>query len=333
MKLLWLVVLLAAGFAAQTQAAVIGTFQVGHWTGAAYADSNGDFSHCAAGMKFNSNVTLLFSLNKNFVWTIAFHNPAWAFESGQRVTLTLAIDKTPPMKREAEVFNPSGIVITLEDDADLFRRFKSAKRVKISGARESFEFEMNRMDELLTKLLACAKQNNGAPNTPVAQNPFITTKKAGSEIAAEATAFAANLLSEAKISGYLFMGPNDNPRLRGDARWVIPGGGTGSIQVFPDIDLDAQKTMSRQLIAEEARACDGKFGSGSLPDDGNGSSRAFIVCDIGETTFVLYYFFIPRVAGGAYVVATGFYGTPAGAARAKEEHENFRNAVFTAKVK
>jgi hypothetical protein len=237
----------------------------------------------------------------------------------------------PAMKKSADAFNRSGVVITLEDDAELFRRFKSAKRVKISGIKESFEFEMSRMDEMLTKLLACAKQQDGSSNPQVAKNPFMTTKKGGDEMVAEATAFAANILADAKVSGYRFLGPQEHPLLQGDARWVLPGGGIGSIRVFPDIDLDVQKTLNGQLVAGEARACGGKFGSGVLPDDEKGSGGAFAFCDSGEMTFVLYYFTLPRVAGGAYAVTTGYYGAQAATSRAKEEHQKFREAVFAAR--
>jgi hypothetical protein len=331
MRLLWVLVSLLLGFASQAEAAVLRTFQVGNWNGAAYATQSGSFSHCAAGTKFRSNITMLFSINKDFVWTVAFHNPAWAFEAGQHVTLTLAIDKTPPMKQSAEAFDRSGIVITLDDDADLFRRFKASKRVKISGVKETFEFEMTRMDELFSRLLACVKQHEGPSDVPVAQNPFMTTKKGGDEIVAEATAFAATLLSDAKISGYRFLRRDEHKLLEGDARWVVPGSGLGSVRIFPDIGIDAQRTLSRQLVASNARACEGKFASGLLPDDEKGSGGAFVICDLGEVTFVIYFFSIPRVAGGAYVVSTGYYGAAAPIERAKEEHQKFREAVFTAR--
>jgi hypothetical protein len=330
MKFLWLLVLLTAGYVSQAEAAVISTFKVGHWNGAAYATDSGSFSHCAAGMRFNSGITVLFSINKSFVWTVAFHKPGWSFESGQQVTLTLAIDKAPPMKKSAEAFDRSGIVITLEDDADLFKRFKSAKRIKISGARESFEFNVNKMDELLTKLLVCAKQDDASSNKLVAQNPFITTKKASGEITAEATAFASNLLSEANISGYRFLQSDEQKLLEGDARWIVAGSGLGSVRIFPDIDIDAQKTLTHQLVAKNARACEGKFVSGLLPDDEKGPGGAFVICELSEVTFVFYFFSIPRVAGGAYVVSTGYYGAAA-IERAKEEHQRFRKAVFTAR--
>jgi hypothetical protein len=331
MKFLWLLVSLLVGFPSQPEAAVVRTFQVGNWSGAAYASQSGSFSHCAAGMKFRSNITMLFSINKDFVWTLALHNAAWVFQSGQHVTLTLALDKTPPMKQRAEAFDRSGIIITLDDDADLFRRFKASKRIKISGVKETFEFELTRMNELFSRLLACVKQHQGPSDMPVAQNPFITTEQGGDEIVAEATAFAASLLSDAKISGYRFLAPDENKLLEGDARWIVPGSGLGSVRIFPDIGIDAQRTLSRQLVASNARACDGKFGSGLMPDDEKGSGGAFVICDLGEVTFVIYFFSIPRVAGGAYVVSTGYYGAAAPVQRAKEEHQKFREAVFSAR--
>jgi hypothetical protein len=330
MKFFSLLVLLTAGVS-EAEAGVVRTFAVGNWKVSAYTADSGRFSHCAAGMKFRSNVTVLFSINKDLAWTIAFHNPAWTFEPGQQVALNLAIDKAPSSKMRAEMFDPSGIVISLEADADLFRRFKSAKRLKISGQKESFEFEMTRMDEMLSKLLACAKEKDGSADAKAAQNPFITTKTGGNEIVAEATAFAANILSEAKISDYRFLGRDEIKQLQGDARWTIPDGGFGYVQVHPDFDMDSQHKLGRQVIAREVQSCDGKFASGSVPDDEKGAGQTFIICDAGEMTFIMYFFVVPRVAGGVYAVSTGFYGRQAAAARAKEEHQKFREAVFAAR--
>jgi hypothetical protein len=208
-----------------------------------------------------------------------------------------------------------------------------------------FEFNLTGTNEMLAVLLDCAGAKGGLKSVPMVSNPFgASSASAPSQspsparsapppqqnnavFQAEATALAANLLSAADMTGYRMMETAEVPQMKGDVRWIIPGKeAIGSIRIFPSMDKEAQSAIGGQLIADDARECRGKFASGSMPeDDKGGTARAFTVCDTGSGPITMYYFTVPRSRGGAYVIATGTFGE---AARAKDQHEEFRSAVY-----
>jgi len=49
-----------------------GTIRVGAWSGGAYTDDGGGFSHCAAGSDCASGVSLIVGRNANNSWLLGF---------------------------------------------------------------------------------------------------------------------------------------------------------------------------------------------------------------------------------------------------------------------
>ena len=70
-----------------------GTIRVGNWMGVAYTnDSNGAFSHCAAGSDYASGVSLIVSQTATGSWLLGFGSPSFRFSKGQSVTVDVTFD-------------------------------------------------------------------------------------------------------------------------------------------------------------------------------------------------------------------------------------------------
>jgi hypothetical protein len=53
-------------------------FNVANWKAGAYAkDATDQFSHCAASARYKSGITVYFSINRSFEWSMGFSNPTW----------------------------------------------------------------------------------------------------------------------------------------------------------------------------------------------------------------------------------------------------------------
>src|SRR4030095_10571450 len=63
--------------------------------------------------------------------------------------------------------------------------------------------------------------------------------------------------------------------------------------------------ISATTIAVDAAGCKSKFASGSIPGTDNDVPRMFTKCGEGEQSFAVYYFILPRKAGGHYLFGTG----------------------------
>lgn len=335
----WLLGLAATCLASPADAATVRNFNVAGWNASVHTDRGGAFSHCASSSKYKSGISVIFSVNKNMRWTVGFMHPDWKYNVGDTFPIAFTIDDMKPISDRVTAFAASGVRLEADDSAELFKRFRLGNRLRVATVQRVFEFNLTGTNEMLTSLAACAYAKgrvNGTP--PMASNPFAPPEAArprqadgaaSATLRVEATAFAANLLSAANITGYRLLGPDEPPKVKGDARWIVPGKELGIVKILPGLKKEEQKAFGADLISEDARQCTGKFASGSMPDDEKGIARAFTICDLGEAILSMYYFTLPRPAGGAYVIATGSFGGEEAAAQAKEKHENFRNAAYT----
>jgi hypothetical protein len=335
-KLVWLLMMTAIAGASPAQARPFGEFKVGSWHGAANTDAKGEFNHCGAYTHMRDGTMVFFAVGRNFTWSVGFNHRQWKFREGDPVAVMFGVDGRAPVQMDARAYMRNGIEIGLGERADLFRQFTSGRRLKVLGAPKPIEFNLAGTDRVLPRLLACAlfrgKNARAIPGRdPAADIPNYTTRQMRSDSAmvVEATTLAANLLSAAGVSGHRLLGPKEEPQLKGDARWIIPGEGVGLVQVHPDMTREMQLSLGSVLIGEDAKSCKGAFMSATLPgDERMGSGRVFTTCDDGKTTLTSYYFTMPRRAGGAYLVATISYEERAAPPRSKEFDASFRHAAY-----
>ena len=337
MKFLSVLVLAMVGFATQAGAEVTNKFKVRNWDVETYSDDNGGFKHCAASAEYRNGITLFFSINKNLAWSIGFSHPNWSHEIGDTFNVAFRVDRMDPVSETAKAITASAVEIALADSGRLFNKFRRGNRLRVATENQIYDFNLNGTDEMLSVLLECAQQNGGREaETPVASNRFGSTPtiptprsiptpaslpRPGASSAspnrdpggdpnlrAEATALAANLLSSAKVSGFRLLAPNEQPDLKGEARWTVPQG-LGTIQVLPAMSKDDERALGGQLVAGHAQVCKGKFSSGSLPDGKDDRGRVYSTCETESGTVKLYHFTVPRASGGIYIFTTGSQGS------------------------
>jgi hypothetical protein len=118
---------------------------------------------------------------------------------------------------------------------------------------------------------------------------------------AEALALAANILGSAGVVGFRML---DGENGFADAAWQ-------SNRLFGMVRIEPKEPpakISAIAIAVDAAGCKSKFASGSMPaTDKNELPRIFTKCGDGEG-WTVYYFILPRKAGGHYLIGTGANG-------------------------
>jgi hypothetical protein len=65
--------------AAQT---TLQSIKVGGWSGGAYARDGRRFTHCAATMDYDSGVRMLFSIDRNYRWSMGLAKRDWQLRHG-----------------------------------------------------------------------------------------------------------------------------------------------------------------------------------------------------------------------------------------------------------
>src|SRR6185312_9038948 len=106
--ILGLGVISATAFAAEIPGS---SFREGAWTGSAYDDEHGIFTHCAAAAPYKSGIILLLSLNRDGqTWGIGLTDPSWKLQEDQKYHIKVAIDHSWLTEADAQAFLDSAVV-------------------------------------------------------------------------------------------------------------------------------------------------------------------------------------------------------------------------------
>jgi hypothetical protein len=156
-------------------AAEIHTFNVNNWKGGAYTnDQSGAFSHCAARADYKSGITLLFVVNKDYEWAMAFNNSNWNLQTGTTFPVRYQIDRGAIRNGTANVIGKDLVRVALPDSTDLFNDFRRGNNLAIQGGSEVLNFRLTDTSAMLNAVLACARDFRSramappsiAPTTP-----------------------------------------------------------------------------------------------------------------------------------------------------------------------
>jgi hypothetical protein len=304
-------------------------FQVANWYAGAYSfDGTRTFSHCAGGTTYNSGITVIFSINRGYAWSMGFWNPQWRLAKGDQYDIAFSIDGSPTIYAKAYAVTSEQAQAALADSSELFSRFRRGNMLQVSSANQVFSFSLNGTSALLPALLTCVQQGT----TPVGTNPFAAqqtptrAQHSRASFQAEAALTAANVLGATGIEKFSFGSLEDAAKLKADAVWTA-GSLVGTIKIAERVKLDDPNIPSI-LIGEDAKACKGAFLSGSLPDsDGKAMLRIFTSCQEEKRNLTIYYLAVTRPRGGIYLFTTMSDGAQEAV---KEADSGLRTAVFKA---
>jgi hypothetical protein len=111
-----------------------GSIHVGAWMGGAYTnDSNGAFSHCAAGTDYESGVSLIVSQTTTGSWLLGFASQRFSFEQGD----ALPIDVTFDGQSQARLFATANtsLMVSAILPPNVARAFQKASLTKANSGR------------------------------------------------------------------------------------------------------------------------------------------------------------------------------------------------------
>src|SRR6185437_15578073 len=117
------------------------------------------------------------------------------------------------------------VSVPLQSNAYLFQRFRRGYQLRVNAVGQSFLFNLTGTSQALSDLLTCTQQHVVASAPSPGTNPFASsspTSTAPVRFSAEATALIANVLSQAGITGFHILEPNEKPKewAQLDAVWA-----------------------------------------------------------------------------------------------------------------
>lgn len=135
-------------------------FQQGLWSGGAYTDDRtGDFTHCSAGVAYDSGIDMFILVTAGYRWWLGFIDQHWSFSPKGRLAVTLSLDGNTPFPRFATV--PSGqlLLIPLPYDSRLVDALRHSSQLSLKAAGEAFRFQLSDTSAVLEELTGCVRKS------------------------------------------------------------------------------------------------------------------------------------------------------------------------------
>jgi hypothetical protein len=308
--------------------------------------TTGQFTHCAASARYNSGVSLLYSVNHRFDWNMGFASNSWNLQTGTQVPIVYAIDALPPRAATAIAVNNHHVVVPLPDDPRLFQQMRAGLRMTVTGAGQTLTFNLTRTSVVLATLLACANDSGRSvqvqvPSSPPPQavpvGPQVATSPRGTtgvtaDMRIEATQFVANLLSQANMRGFRILTRTElqSDQLSSFIRTsdvVWQGEGSfGTLHIRPNHDVRELDGLAADVIAWDARVCAGEFITGRTSDpEMTNVRRLHTFCRTPDGALeTISYLLIPMPGRLVYQLSTV---APLSRSEAEPEDRRLRDAV------
>jgi hypothetical protein len=301
-----------------------GSINVGNWKGGAYTnDQTGEFSHCAAGVGYDSGIYFMVTVDQGAGWSLGFHNPKWALKNNQTFEIALTFDGQRPFNVQGVALNGNLIRVPMPIDSTLIAEFRKAKGMTAFTQGQLFQFKLDQTAVLLPTLANCVavvKQqgiaNAGdfsvklAPKAAVAAAPG---PAAGGSMKPESPqAMSSDMQIEAieLASNFILQTTLHNPRVLSRAETPVAFASTGAgwradeavgfVRIIPPKDGVKGLDVASAVVAMDARDCKGKFASGRTSElvDSDVVFRGFSSCEDSGGPRISQYFIVSRKKGG-----------------------------------
>lgn len=156
----YLALLLAAGLTgsgpAGAQLILGGTFEAGNWYGTAH-DRNGRFSHCAMNANYGP-ASMYFAVSGNWSWRVGWSFESWKLTPGDKVPVTVQIDKLPQQQLTAKARNETLVMAELPKEGELFTQFRRGNALDVTIGNRTMTFMLEGTDAALKRLTDCVSQ-------------------------------------------------------------------------------------------------------------------------------------------------------------------------------
>ena len=157
-----LVVALFLGGAAAPAAAQSPQWTAGDWTGNAYIDRAGAFSHCIMSARYNSGITLYFLLFRNRDLFIGMSAPDWSLDPHSPYAMTMAIDGKTIRSASGAVlrYDRKRLWLALGSDRGMRERLRRGMKLRLKQGKRSYDFRLTGTAAALKRLDRCVREGN-----------------------------------------------------------------------------------------------------------------------------------------------------------------------------
>jgi hypothetical protein len=133
-------------------------FKYGYWSGGAYTDDHtGAFTHCSAGVAYDSGINLFVLVTEKYHWWLGFIDPKWSLTPNVKAQIRLRLDEAAPFDRLATIPNGQLLLVPLPDSSRLIDAFRHSSELAVNVEGQSFDFRLNETPAIMDRLSNCVR--------------------------------------------------------------------------------------------------------------------------------------------------------------------------------
>jgi hypothetical protein len=266
---------------------------------------------------------MIFSVSGDFSWRVGWTHNSWSFTKGQSVELVLYVDDVGPFNLRATAATEKLALAELPAKGTVFDLMRKGNRMSVRTQGNSYGFSLDGTYAGLTEVLACASRYSTVagtqPTPPAAPAPMMPRNAPAAppkpaavtaEQRLEATKVVANILAQGDMTNFRILTAKEIADLDSDyvtqshVAWKADGI-LGTLRILPAGKKVSLSDMNSAIISDDAKACKGRFASGSTPDEKSPAVlRLFTACEEREKLFEFRYTVVPVGDGTYYLFAT-----------------------------
>jgi hypothetical protein len=161
-------------------------FKNGFWSGGAYTDDRtGAFTHCSAGVAYDSGINLFVLVTGEYHWWLGFINPKWSLIPRDRTPIRLQFDAGTPFERLATIPNGQLLLVALPDKPHLIDALRHGTQLVLEAEGRSFFFKLDETAAVMDRLTNCV--NSAVREMRIAASPPTDAPPSKPDAGAEAS--------------------------------------------------------------------------------------------------------------------------------------------------
>jgi hypothetical protein len=340
-------------------------FQSGLWSGGAYTDDRtGGFSHCSAGVVYDSGTSMFVVSTEAHGWWLGFTNSQWTLTLSGSIPVKLQFDGRPAVEVFATVANAQLLLVPIPEDSQLIDTFRRSSKLTVTAQERSFSLNLGGTSTVMSELTNCVRSAiaietrssnaspapepgvSGAletaapafppvPPAPVSVSPVEAPQPTRMRGLAEPeeVILAKNFLLAARLPNAQLIETDKPPALANFRAVWKSENAAGAVKIIPPGREVTGLAIASELIAVDPQLCKGNFAatrSREVIEDGV-VFRASLSCADAQNERTAQYYITARRKGGFVVFAViGNYSTDRGAATDKQTMDLFNMAAVQA---
>ena len=229
------------------RAASDSSFRIFDWAGrVSWNKQDKQLDHCSAQLANADGITIIYSLDRHYVWSLEFSSPTWNFTKGASFPLNFKVGDHGYFRFRAVAAETNLVHVELPDSLAVFDSLRRAIQAGFAAGGMISRFDLTYGPQVLMGLTKCVARYETSAHyhkeVTAWLKTFVNAKPGANDdtsLRKEAAALAANIMAEARIPKATSL-PQTGvpPGMTGDAFWKV-GNVIVSVSILPQQDMSS----------------------------------------------------------------------------------------------